>query len=124
VVEMGDPVVDPSLLAAELLDEIPIPDIEIGANPATGMVAVPSWFWLDGYDGTPIVESASLADVTVEVEITPTSSRWLFGDGATLSTASFGAAYPEPSDIQHTYEQSSLTAGGAYEVSVELTFDV
>ncbi|MPZ50273.1 MAG: hypothetical protein GEU75_13415 [Dehalococcoidia bacterium] len=124
VIETGDPSVDPLLLAAELLDEIPVPDIEIGANPATGMVAVPSWFWLDGYDGSPIVESAALAGITVEVEITPTSSRWVFGDGATLSTASFGAVYPEPSDIRHTYERSSLSAGGAYAVSVDLTFAV
>ena len=38
--------------------------------PDTGLVALPSWFWIDGYDGTPITASESLGGVTVEVEIT------------------------------------------------------
>lgn len=124
MVETGAPAADPLLLVAELLDEIPVPDIQIGLNPEVGLVAVPSWFWIDGYDGTPIVQSASLADVTVEVEITPTAYHWRFGDGRELATTSAGLAYPAVSDINHTYEQSSLVAGGTYAVSVELTFDV
>lgn len=123
-VDTGAPTVDPLLLAAELLDEIPVPDIEIGTNPSTGLVAVPSWFWLVGYDGAPIIDSTALAGVIVEVEITPTSFYWSFGDGKTLETSSIGRAYPAASDIQHTYGQSSLRVGGSYSVDVEVTFAV
>jgi len=121
VVVQGDSL-DPATVAAELLDHVPVPNIVIGVNPATGLVAVPSWFWIEGYDGAPIVASDTLGDVTVEVEITPTGYRWSFGDGATLATTSLGQPYPQESDIRHTYEQSSLRVGGAFAVTVEITF--
>jgi hypothetical protein len=114
--------VDPITVASELLENVPVPEIEIGVNPAPGLVALPSWFWIDGYDGSPIMASETLGGATVEVEITPTAYRWTFGDGTTLETTSLGREYPATSDIRHTYEQSSLAAGGAFEVKVELTF--
>jgi hypothetical protein len=122
VVDPGGSSVDPVALAAELLDQVPVPDIEIGVNPAPGLVAMPSWFWIEGYDGAPITTSRSLAGVTVEVQITPTSYRWSFGDGAKLETTSLGRPYPATSEIRHTYEQSSLAAGGKFTVTVDLTF--
>jgi len=121
VVIQGD-AVDPATVAAELLDHVPVPDIAIGVNPATGLVAVPSWFWVEGYDGAPIAASDTLDGVTVEVEVTPTGYRWSFGDGATLETTSLGQPYPQESDIRHTYEQSSLGVGGSFAVRVEITF--
>jgi hypothetical protein len=121
VVVQGDSV-EPATVAAELRDHVPVPDIGIGVNPTTGLVAVPSWFWIEGYDGAPIVASDTLGDVTVEVEITPTAYRWSFGDGATLDTTSLGQPYPQESDIRHKYEQSSLRVGGAFAVTVEITF--
>lgn len=123
IVVPGDPV-DPVTIAAELLDHVPVPNITISANPDVGLVALPAWFWIDGYNGAPISASDTLGGVTVEVEITPTSYRWTFGDGATLETHSLGRAYPETSDIRHTYEQSSLAAGGTFGVTVEITFSV
>lgn len=121
VVDTGG-AVDPVALAANLLDQVPVPAIKIGVNPAPGLVALPSWFWIEGYDGVPITASRSLAGVTVEVQITPTSYRWSFGDGAKLEATSLGRPYPATSDIRHTYEQSSLAAGGKFTVTVELTF--
>ncbi len=121
VVVQGDSV-DPATVAAELLDHVPVPAIIIGVNPTTGLVAVPSWFWIEGYDGAPIVASDTLGGVTVEVEITPTGYRWSFGDGATLETTSLGQPYPQESDIRHAYEQSSLSVGGSFAVTVEITF--
>ncbi|MPZ49736.1 MAG: hypothetical protein GEU75_10670 [Dehalococcoidia bacterium] len=114
--------VDPVALAADLLDHVPVPQIKIGTNPAPGLVALPSWFWVEGYDGAPITASESLGGVTVEVQITPAGYRWAFGDGAKLQTTSLGRAYPAVSDIRHTYEQSSFSAGGSFTVTVELTF--
>jgi len=121
VVVHGDSV-DPASVAAELLDHVPVPAITVGVNPEVGLVALPSWFWVEGYDGLPITASDTLDGTTVEVEITPTSYRWSFGDGATLESTSLGQRYPEESDIRHTYEQSSLSVGGAFPVSVEIIF--
>ncbi|MCZ2110114.1 MAG: hypothetical protein LC118_11205 [Dehalococcoidia bacterium] len=114
--------VDPVTVALELLNHLPIPDITIAANPSPGLVALPSWFWIDGYDGTAIGSSDSLGGVTVDVEVVPLRLRWAFGDGISTETISLGQAYPAESDIQHVYERSSLGAGGAYAVAVEMTF--
>jgi hypothetical protein len=116
--------VDPVALAQSLLSRLPLPEITIGVNPGTGLVALPSWFWVEGYDGAPITASASLGGVTVTVELTPDGYRWRFGDGGELATQSVGRRYPEPSDLTHHYEQSSLQAGGAYTVRLEVTFRV
>ena len=122
VVVTDGTVVDPVTVALELLNHLPIPDIAIEANPATGLVALPSWFWIDGYDGSPISSSDALPGATVDVEVEPLVYRWSFGDGTTAETTSLGQRYPAESDIRHVYEQSSLAAGGAYNVTVEVTF--
>ncbi|MCC6176165.1 MAG: hypothetical protein IT305_12740 [Chloroflexi bacterium] len=122
VVFVDDDGVDPVAIAQELLNHLPIPDIAIEANPATGLVALSSWFWIDGYDGSPINSSDALASVTVDVEVEPLVYRWSFGDGTTAETTSLGQRYPAESDIRHVYEQSSLAAGGAYSITVEVTF--
>lgn len=121
VVGPGDPT-DPASIAAELRDHLPVPDVTISANPDTGLVALPSWFWIDGYDGAPISSSDTLGGVTVEVQIVPQRYTWSFGDGGTLETTLPGEPYPAESDIQHSYEQSSLGAGGAFVVTVEISF--
>jgi len=64
----------------------------------------------------------ALPGVAVDVEIEPLVYRWSFGDGTTEDTTSLGQRFPAESDIRHVYEQSSLAAGGAYVVTVEVTF--
>lgn len=120
VVGPGDPI-DPISVAQELRDHVPVPNMTIRANPDVGLVALTSWFWIDGYDGSPITASDALGGVTVEVEIAPQEYRWNFGDGGTLETISPGHPYPTESDVRHTYEQSSLSPG-AFTVAVEITF--
>ena len=68
------------------------------------------------------VRRDTLGGVTVEVQIVPQRYTWSFGDGGTLETTSPGEPYPAESDIQHSYEQSSLGAGGAFAVTVEISF--
>lgn len=108
---------DPRSVAQSLFGMVPLPSIAIGANPGTGLVALPSWFWVDGYSGETLYGSETLGDTTVEVEITPQRYDWSFGDGAALSTESLGRRYPQESDIQHTYERSATV-----EVRLEITF--
>lgn len=118
---LPDPAVDPVVVAQSLLGIVPLPPISVGANPGVGLVAMPSWFWVDGYDGSPLYGSETLGLVTVEVEIAPERYVWHFGDGASEETDSLGRPYPEVSDIQHMYEQSSA-ADGKFEVRLDLTF--
>jgi hypothetical protein len=49
--------IDPQAVAVRLAAAVPPPDLRIGMNPARGMVAVPTWFWVDGYDGGTIGDS-------------------------------------------------------------------
>jgi len=125
VVEVdGVPPVDPRAMAEALLGIVPLPPITVGANPGTGLVALPSWFWVDGYGGEPLSGSDTLGNTTVAVVITPERYDWSFGDGAVLTTESLGRPYPAESDIQHTYERSrtadvqvEITFGGQYQVT-------
>lgn len=116
--------VDPVSVAMSLLDQIQLPEMRIRFNPDTGLVALASWFWVEGYDGAPIRRAATLGPITVEVEVTPSSYRWSFGDGTSVETTSLGKSYPQESDLRHTYERSSLGAGGAYQITVEVSFAV
>lgn len=114
--------VDPLAVAEMLLGMVPLPPIDVGVSPATGLVALPSWFWMAGYDGSTLTGSETLGDTTVEVEITPERYDWRFGDGHAYSTTSIGKPYPEESDIAHTYEQSSAIAAGTFDVVLEIVF--
>lgn len=118
----GSEGIDPVSLAASVWGIVPLPPVAVGVNPDVGLVAVPGWFWVEGYDGRPLRGSRSLGLTTVEVELTPSSYRWFFGDGASLETQSLGQPYPAASDVQHTYEQSSR-ASGAFRVRLEITFN-
>ncbi len=64
-VVVGSGAVDPVVVAMELLNQLPIPELSIRANPSTGLVALESWFWVDGYGGEPISSSDTLASTTV-----------------------------------------------------------
>jgi hypothetical protein len=42
--------------------DLPPPDLRIGMNPALGMVAVPTWFWVEGYDGGSLSQTESVLE--------------------------------------------------------------
>jgi len=42
---------DPRTVAEAMWDQLPLPVLRLGMNPQPGLVAVPTWFWADGYDG-------------------------------------------------------------------------
>lgn len=123
---------NPVDVALDALGHVPLPNIQLKANPGLGLVAMPSWFWVEGYDGSAFGTSRTVTvppevgpevpitvvpaddprrqstSFTVSVRIWPSRYEWYFGDGATLVAQSLGKAYPAESDIQHTYEHSSL----------------
>jgi len=122
----GDPVpaLDPETIAMHIRDEIPVPSAEIRINPDRGLVGVESWFWIEGYDGSPIVESTNALGQLVEVEARVASYEWSFGDGVTTSATTPGRSYPDRSDIRHVYERSSAGLASGYAVEVTFAFDV
>lgn len=138
---------DPYQVALDLLDHVPLPNIQLKMNPALGLVNLPGWFWVAGYDGktfgtsrTVTIPPAVGPDVpftdvpkndprrqptsfTVSVTISASSYQWSFGDGANLVTQSLGQAYPAQSDIQHTYAFSSFQSPGGFPVSLTVVYN-
>jgi hypothetical protein len=114
------PTVDPFQLALSARDRLPVPDGVIEANPTRSLVGLPTFFWYSGYDGRPLTRTVSAFGVSVEVEATPTSYRWAFGDGASLISEGLGRAYPARSPIAHTYQ----TARQAVTVHCRFAFAV
>lgn len=122
----GDPVpaLDPVTIAMHLRDQIPVPNAEIKINPNRGLVGVDSWFWIDGYNGSPIEDSTNAFGQRVEVEARVTRYEWSFGDGGTLAAKTIGRSYPHRSQIRHVYERSSAGFSSGYQVEVSFSFSV
>ena len=120
---------------------VPLPPITIHVNPVRGIVHVPDWFWAAGYDGSPVsmtrdyslhwsLPGSPIVDpgtgqvigqnpgrsgdyhITVTVTYQPARYRWDFGDGTVVDTSSLGQAFPTSSDVQHSYNLSSLLLPG------------
>jgi hypothetical protein len=116
---------------------VPLPPIALHVNPVRGVVHVPDWYWAEGYDGSPrsvsrdyslqwslpgapIIDAATgqvigrlpgrsgTYRISVTVRYRPSRYRWDFGDGTVLDTSSLGQAYPSTSDVQHSFDRSSL----------------
>jgi len=138
---------DPYQVALDLLDHVPLPNILIKMNPDLGLVHLPGWFWVDGYDGKPFGMSRTVTippevgpnvpvaqvpandprrqgtSFTVSVRVWPTNYQWNFGDGATVVTDSLGKPYPNESDIKHTYDFSSFHFKDGFPVQLTVVFN-
>jgi hypothetical protein len=120
---------------------VPLPPITLHVNPVRGVVHVPDWYWAEGYDGSPrsvsrdyslqwslpgapIIDAATgqvigqlpgrsgTYRISVTVRYRPSRYRWDLGDGTVLDTSSLGQAYPSISDVQHSFDRSSLLQPG------------
>lgn len=140
--------VDPSEVALDVLNHLPLPRVQIKANPGFGLVALSSWFWVEGYDGTALGASETVSvppevgaevpttDVpaddprrlattfTVDVRVRPTRYEWSFGDGTTLVAQSLGKPYPAESDVKHVYEHSSLPHPNGFPLRLTVDYSV
>lgn len=119
----GEPIT-PRDIAERLRDRIPVPRVDVEINPDGGVVGVESWFWIDGYDGTPITNSTDAFGDLIEVEARVTRYEWSFGDGSSSTSESPGRAYPSRSEVRHTYERSSAGFTDGYPVDVTFVFAV
>ncbi len=124
---------DPRMVALDVLAHIPLPPVVVRMNPDLGMVALPGWFWVDGYDGHDVSQSRTVTfpppapglpptSFTVTVRIWPTKYDWDFGDGTAIETHSLGKRYPDQSDVQHKYEFSSLPFPNGFAVRLSIEF--
>ena len=135
-------------VALSALGHVRLPDMHVRVNPSLGLVNLPGWFWVDGYDGRPFGVSRTVhvppeigddvpdtvvpaddprrrgTSFTVSVRIWPSHYEWDFGDGHSLVTESLGKPHPAESDIQHTYETSSLGFADGFPVRLSVTFHV
>jgi hypothetical protein len=46
-----DQSIDPRSFASQMVQSVSLPPVRLEMNPRLGMVAVPTWFWVEGYDG-------------------------------------------------------------------------
>jgi len=106
----------------DVLRRIPLPSLRIRENPSLGLVALPGWFWGEGYNGQPFGGSAGIGALTVAVQVQPTAYTWSFGDGTTLVSHDLGQPYPAESDIKHAYQYSSLHYPSGFPVSLTVQF--
>jgi len=138
--------ITPRLFVADVLEDVPLPVAKVRMNPDLGLVAVPTWFWVEGYDGrafgvtrrvnipAEIGDDVPVADVprddprrrptsmTIVVTVRPSRYEWTFGDGTRLVTRSLGKPYPQASDVKHTYEHSSLRSPSGFTVGLTIEF--
>jgi hypothetical protein len=71
----------------------------------------------------PVDVDLTILGQAVEVEATPTTYLWSFGDGTSLSTQSPGAAYPSK-DVVHRYSDAGVTVRPAVSVVYGARFRV
>jgi hypothetical protein len=113
-------VIDVRAIAEELLRDLPYPPATIGISPdGRGLTGLESWFWVVGYTGA-LRDAVDGFGMRVEVEATPASVRWDFGDGTTTVAGTLGRAAPARSEIVHTYEHRRGRAAPAVRATVRL----
>jgi hypothetical protein len=126
----------PGEVAREALAKLDLRAIEIGMAPqppATAVVGVPVWLWVDQPSETtfgPASASATVRGVTVTVTAKVTDVVWDLDDGTTLSCdagtayrAEFGAT--SSPDCGHIFlRESGTRPGGGYTVTATSTWTV
>ena len=110
--------------AVDAIDTVGPPPSTIRFNPESrGLVGVESWFWIEGYDGAPIVQTfvhpEFIPPISVTIELTYQKTIWDFGDSTSM-TGDLGRAYPEQSSVRHAYNRDSGTV--PYTVTATLVF--
>ncbi len=98
--------VDPLDIAERAVRDLPYPAARVGTNPETrGLTGLETWFWVEGYTATTIADTVTEFGMTIDVEATPTSVSWDFGDGNTARGLGLGTAPPQRSTVVHSFER-------------------
>lgn len=125
----------PGVLAQLAVRYLTLPSPVIRSSPAPGdlqLTRLPVWLWINPATWVPQSKTASVPGESVTATATPVTATWLTGDGATVTCHGPGIPYssryapssPSP-DCGHTYTTSSAAQpGGAYHVTVTITWDI
>jgi hypothetical protein len=118
-------IVNLSGAVANLKQRVPFPSLRLRTNPTQGVVALPSWYWVEGWDGSELRDSGAaetvqrvcrqvidaitgessqecsnrIGSVSLELRAVPSKYVWEFGDGTgdTFKTKDgLGRAYTDP----------------------------
>ena len=136
---------DPHQVALAMWDQMAMPNLQLDFNPRRGMVAVPTWFWVDGYDGAVLPLSNTLHfseqrcsrttdpttgearqacssiphSLTVVVRAWPRLYTWDFGDGGPGEQLGCGAVAACPIGLGRPFTdvQSPSPIAHAYQWS-------
>ncbi len=120
---------DAHTLARDYAERVLAPEISIATSPpANILVGLPTWFWLDGWDGTTrtTTVTAPWGD-TLDLHLTLDTITWDYGDGTPTHTGGPGQPYPAESDVQHTYTHTSTTRSdpnATYPLTAQVHIDV
>ena len=132
----GGPVLPaPGALAQLAVKYLRLPDPVIRASPAPGalqLTRLPVWLWVAANAWQPQSKTAQVPGESVTATATPVSAAWSMGDGTTVTCKGPGTPYAagdNPSAASptcgYTYDQSSAgQPGGAYRVTVTITWDI
>ena len=117
--------VDTAEVAAGVLRRMTIPVPELALSPSGDQVVnLPSWVWLENWE--PLTGTATVGAVTVRVTAQPSSARWSFGDGGSLSCAPgipWSASTDPTRACTHTWRRSSAAQpSGRFTVGVNVTW--
>jgi hypothetical protein len=132
----GAPVLPaPGVLAQLAVKYLNLPDPVIRSSPAPGalqLTRLPVWLWVAANVWQPQSKTAQVPGEAVTATATPVSASWAMGDGTTVTCTGPGTAYAagdNPSAASptcgYTYQASSAgQPGGAYKVTVTITWDI
>jgi len=99
------PTVTPALVA-RAFQRIPLPSLRSVTQPANKtLINFDTIFYVDAQ---PLHRTLTLLGQRVELAITPSTFRWVHGDGTTGVTHTAGAAYPAK-DVVYRYQHAHTT---------------
>jgi hypothetical protein len=99
------PTVTPAMVA-RAFKRIPLPSLRAITQPADKtLINFDTIFYVEA---EPLHRTLTLLGQRVELEITPSTFRWVHGDGTTAETHTAGAPYPAK-DVVHRYQQAHVT---------------
>ena len=125
----------PGALAQLAVRYLRLPDPVIRSSPAPGalqLTRLPVWLWVAADVWQPQSKTAQVPGESVTATATPVLAAWAMGDGKTVTCKGPGTPYAagdNPSAASptcgYTYDQSSAgQPGGAYRVTVTITWDI
>ena len=124
----------PGVLAQLAVKYLRLPDPVIRSSPAPGalqLTQLPVWLWIAAGAWQPQSKTAQVPGEAVTATATPVSAVWSMGNGATVTCKGPGTAFGggNPAEASptcgYTYHQSSAgQPGGAYGVTVTITWDI